>query len=287
MKIEKCINCGATFQNAICHYCNTDYSFQMDLADKINETSDLKIKGYYKLLDVAFKSEDFQESLDYANRILEIEPENKKVWGIKIYSSLNLQTLEQFQSGSGMNLLKQLSNTTADYAYKILDLIFSTAVSAILCTDQLDLATIINTASACLDRGIKEKGEKAIFLYRAISNRDPKFLSQLRHKNKVFEIIKTRYLTKEEKKRVRKKDMGGYVLGILSIPLFSLGVLGVAGIILSLIRLKKNKNSKSDLVTHENKLAKQGIIFSIVGLVLAVAYYVISFLYEDLLTINL
>lgn len=283
MKIEKCINCGATFQNAKCHYCDTDYSFQMDFADKIDEAIDPKIKGYYKLLDVAFKSEDFQESFDYANKILEIEPENKEVWGIKIYSSLNLQTLEEFQSGSGMNLLKQLSNTTAVYAYKILDLIFSTAVSAILCTDKLDLATIINTASACLDRGIKDKGEKAIFLYRAINNRDPKFSSRLRHKNKVLEIIKTRYLTEEEKKRVRKKDIGGYLLGVLSIPLFSFGVLGVAGIILCLIRLKKNENSKSDLVTHENKKAKQGIILSIVGTVLAVAYFVISFLYEDLL----
>ena len=212
MKIAKCINCGSSLTTTKCSYCNADYSLQLDFSEQIGNAIDPKIKGYYKILDTAFNSENYDESLQYANKIIEIEPENKEIWGVKILSTLNKISVAQFENGSAITLLSLLVNTTPEYAYKVLDIIFNISVYNLKYDNMTNCNTMINNACACLDRGISDSDNKVKILIAAVSSRgnasSPTY-NGLHNKNSILYNLKNKYvlpyLSEEEKGKLAKK----------------------------------------------------------------------------------
>jgi hypothetical protein len=183
----------------------------LDFTDQIGNVDDPKIKGYYKILDTAFNSENYEESLQYANKIIEIDPENKEIWGVKILSTLNKMSIAQFENGNSITLLNQLVNTTPEYAYKILDIIFNISVYNLKYDSKTNCNAMIDNACACLDRGVKDRDYKVKILIAAVSSRgntsSPTY-NGLYNKSTILYNLKNKYvlpyLSEEEKEKLAK-----------------------------------------------------------------------------------
>lgn len=247
MKIQKCINCGANLTTSKCSYCNTDYGLHVDFAKQIKNITDSKIKGYYKILETAFDSENYDESLQYANKIIELDPENKDIWGIKIISTLNKMTIAQFEDGSAITLLRQLINTTPEYAYKILDIVFNVSIYHLKYVPLANCNALIDNACACLDRGAREMNEKAKMLISTIKSRGASLYisgtntatyNGIYNKSTILYNLENKYikpyLSDEEKTKIqanKEKAKKANKLAIkIGLPIIALFVLLVIGL---------------------------------------------------------
>lgn len=266
----KCINCGATLVNEKCEYCNTDYSFTINLANRFSGSANPKIAGLYKILDVAFNSHDYKESFAYANKILELDPNNKEVWGIKTYSSLGMMSLNEFESNGWMSSIKQLVYTNQIYKEKILEYIFNISITAIIYYNVNNLTSHVNAAITCLETGIKDKASKAKVLFHSIENRNPNFTGQLFNKPAILNNIRNKYLSGEDKAVALKIDRKGFFLGIIAIPLNFLMIFGILGIYFNLKTLKKHKNKSIYNSKKEKDFATYGLGLSIVSLFIGI-----------------
>lgn len=272
LHLTKCINCGATLLNDRCDYCNTDYEFTFNFAERNSHSNDPRIAGYYKILDVAFNSRDFAESYNYANKILELDPDNRDIWGIKIYSALNVCSAAQFEAGAWQTALTQLINTNSEYAYKILDLIFNYTVNEMIYNSKANLFLMLNVTYSCLDRGIRDREKKAKILYQAIENRNLTFINQFQNKPTILYNIRIKYFSPEDNQKAAKVDKLGLIVGIISIPFCFVGVLGFFGLYFNLRTLKRIKSSESLNSSQEKKLATFGLGFSAFGAFLSILF---------------
>ncbi len=85
----KCPNCGASIQldnsreSGFCSYCGSKVQIQEAINKiKIDRTGD--IKNYLSIGQAAEEAGNGQEACDYANKILEIDPQNAEGWYLKM-----------------------------------------------------------------------------------------------------------------------------------------------------------------------------------------------------------
>ena len=112
MKIN-CSACGAQNDNSDseCKYCGNALSIQPgNLESKIKELNEHGNK--FKLAEVAFEGEDFDEAITYYNACLEIDTEFFEAWYKKGLAILKTSTIGNFKSQQAISAFKQAINNS-------------------------------------------------------------------------------------------------------------------------------------------------------------------------------
>ena len=125
----KCPSCGGeldlpeNLDVAQCMYCGT----KLVLQDTDVAREKQQLERYTELCNTAFEAKNFQESIEYSNRILEINPTNINAWKTKAISTFWLSTGANNRYDESIEYLrkaKQISpdDPTIDIAIKELNL---------------------------------------------------------------------------------------------------------------------------------------------------------------------
>jgi tetratricopeptide (TPR) repeat protein len=112
----KCTSCGATQElaaNHQCGYCGSaindkDNSIQNRI-EKLNEDGNL-----FKLAEMAFEGEDFDEAIKYYNKCLEKDTDFFEAWYKKGLSILQTSTVDEIKTTKGLTPLKHALKNAPD-----------------------------------------------------------------------------------------------------------------------------------------------------------------------------
>jgi tetratricopeptide (TPR) repeat protein len=110
MKVN-CSACGATNESSIseCQFCGNSLSIQnIDIENKIKALNDQGNK--FKLAEVAFEGENYDEAINYYNACLEIDPNFFEAWYKKGLSMIKTSTIGNFKSKQSISAFKQALN---------------------------------------------------------------------------------------------------------------------------------------------------------------------------------
>jgi DNA-directed RNA polymerase subunit RPC12/RpoP len=103
----KCTSCGGTLtipdnlSVAHCIYCGA----KILITEADSHKDNRKIKSYIDLCEQAIKSKNYQEALDYSNRILEIDSKNFDAWTNKAIATFWLTTGANFRYDEAMSYI--------------------------------------------------------------------------------------------------------------------------------------------------------------------------------------
>jgi len=112
METIKCISCGASNNNNIgqsCNYCGnklTDDTIISNRIKALNSNGNL-----FKLAEVAFEGENYDEAINYYNKCLEIDPDFFEAWYKKGLSQLFSSTVGNLNSNQCVATLKIALNS--------------------------------------------------------------------------------------------------------------------------------------------------------------------------------
>ncbi|MFN9115328.1 MAG: CFI-box-CTERM domain-containing protein [Bacteroidota bacterium] len=107
----KCQSCGASQninEGEKCSFCGSVIASNEEIKNRIDN---LNANGnLFKLAEVAFEGEDFEEAIKYYNKCLEIDSDFFEVWYKKAISTLRTSTLGNLKSKQTISALKQAIN---------------------------------------------------------------------------------------------------------------------------------------------------------------------------------
>lgn len=103
--VLKCPSCGSPMGEpddtglVQCRYCGTSVTY----SPPARKVAQKNIERYLELCRLALKGRNFQEALQYSNKILEIDPENASGWKIKAIATCWLTTIanNRFEEAEG------------------------------------------------------------------------------------------------------------------------------------------------------------------------------------------
>jgi tetratricopeptide (TPR) repeat protein len=113
---NNCQSCGASQNNnkgQECSFCGSVFRTNEEIENRISK---LNANGnFFKLAEVAFEGQDFEEAIKYYNKCLEIDSDFFEVWYKKGISILKTSTLGNFKSNQTISSLKQAINGSPDH----------------------------------------------------------------------------------------------------------------------------------------------------------------------------